>query len=130
MTGKRGAASHNGTGFEDVPVGELVRGIADDASTLVRKELELAKQEVTDGVKGKAVGIGALVSAGVLAVLALAFLGSTIAAALDHVMAPWLSRLLVTLLYLGGAGGAVWFGMRAMKRGSLTAEVQQGHEEA
>ena len=46
----------NGSGYEEVPIGDLIRGIAEDASTLVRKELDLAKQEVTEGIKGRSPG--------------------------------------------------------------------------
>ncbi|HVM11374.1 MAG TPA: phage holin family protein, partial [Actinomycetota bacterium] len=113
----------NGSGYEEVPIGDLIRGIAEDASTLVRKELDLAKQEVTEGIKGRAIGLGMLAGAAILGIIALTFVGSTIAYALDNVMPAWLSRLIVTLLYLGGAAGVAVAGTKAMKRGSLTAET-------
>ena len=41
---------------DDRPVGELVKQLSEQTSTLVRKELELARAEMTH--KGKPAGIG------------------------------------------------------------------------
>jgi len=45
------------TQLEDRPIGDLVRQLSDQTTTLVRQEIELAKAEMT--AKGKQVGMGA-----------------------------------------------------------------------
>ena len=44
-------------GDSDRPVGELLKELSEQTTTLVRQELELAKLELTE--KGKKAGIGA-----------------------------------------------------------------------
>ena len=39
---------HNHNSERDLPVSELVRRLSDEATTLVRKEIELAKAEMAD----------------------------------------------------------------------------------
>ena len=64
---------------------ELVRDIAADSSTLVRKEVELAKQELMEAVVARLMGAGALAAAGLFAIFLVGFLGLAAAAALDLV---------------------------------------------
>jgi inner membrane protein YhjD len=98
---------------------ELVKSIGTDASLLVRKEIELAKQEVKEGIAARVMAIVALSVAGVLGLFALGFLLAAGAAGLDEVLAPWASRLVVggTLLLLAGAGAAA--GVRRLRSPSL-----------
>jgi uncharacterized membrane protein YqjE len=101
---------------------ELVRAIAQDSSTLVRQELQLARQEVTEAVKAKAMGAGALAAAGAMGLLALIFLAVAAAVALDLVLPRWAAWLIVGGAFLVLAGGAAMFGMRKMKRPSMKPE--------
>ncbi|MDP9341358.1 MAG: phage holin family protein [Actinomycetota bacterium] len=101
---------------------ELVRAIAQDSSTLVRQELQLARQEVTEAVKAKAIGAGALAAAGAMGLLALIFLAVAGAAALDIVLPRWAAWLIVGGTFLVLAGGAAMFGLRRMKRPSMKPE--------
>jgi Putative Actinobacterial Holin-X, holin superfamily III len=51
-------AEHNGRqDARDRPVGELMKDLSDQTTTLVRKEIELAKAELA--IKGKKAGLGA-----------------------------------------------------------------------
>lgn len=86
------------------PIGELLKQLSEQTSTLVRQEIELAKAEVTD--KGKKAGIGAgfLAGAGLLALLALGALTAFFILLLDGALANWLAALVVTLVYLAIAG--------------------------
>jgi uncharacterized membrane protein YqgA involved in biofilm formation len=101
---------------------QLVRSIATDTSTLVRKEVELARQELTGAVMARAVGAGALVVAGLFGLLLVIFLALAAAEALDLVFAPWLSRLIVAGGFLLLAGMAALFGLRKMKKPSFAPE--------
>jgi hypothetical protein len=101
---------------------ELIRTIGVDLSTLAKKEVELARQEVMEGVMARAMAAGAFVAAGVLALFVVGFLGLAAAEALDGLMRPWASRLVVAVCFLLLAGIAVLFGKQRAKRPSLTPE--------
>jgi hypothetical protein len=88
-----------GQDMRDRGVGELVKELAGQTSTLVRQEIKLAQAEVTQ--KGKVAGKGAGLLAGA-AVFGLAMLGAltaTLIAALDEFMPTWLAALIVTVLW-------------------------------
>jgi hypothetical protein len=94
---------------------ELVRGIATDTSTLVRKELELARIEIVEGVAARVKAIGALGGAGVCMLFAVLFGGSAAATALGLVMPLWAGFLIVMGAFMGLAGIAVLIGLMKMK---------------
>jgi uncharacterized membrane protein YqjE len=83
----------------DRGIGELVKDLAGQTSTLVRQEIKLAQAEVTE--KGKVAGRGAgmLAGAGVAALLMLGTLTALLVIALDSAMPLWLAALIVTLLW-------------------------------
>jgi hypothetical protein len=83
----------------DRGIGELVKDLADQTSTLVRQEIKLAQAEVTE--KGKVAGRGAgmLAGAGVAALLTLGTLTAVLVVALDSGLPLWLAALIVTLLW-------------------------------
>ena len=91
--------------LREQPIGALLKRLADETATLVRKELELAKAEVA--VKGKQAGLGAglLGGAGVVGLLALGALTAAVILALDTAMAAWLAALIVAVVL--GAVAAV-----------------------
>jgi len=74
---------------------ELVRSIAGDTATLVRKEVELARQELMEGLVARGKAAAAFAVAGVVALIAVVFGGAAAASALDRVVAPWVSRSIV-----------------------------------
>jgi uncharacterized membrane protein YqjE len=84
--------------------GELLKELSDHTTTLVRKEIELAKAEL--GEKGKKAGQGAGMfgGAGVFGVFAFAALTTCIIAALDSAMELWLAALIVAVVYGAIAG--------------------------
>jgi len=86
---------------EEPSLGDLVMGLTDDLTTLVRKEVELAKAELTESVKDGA-RAGAMVAAGGLvayAGLILVLIGLSVAlgAWMDNL---WLATLLVGIVTL------------------------------
>src|ERR687896_1260749 len=98
------AADQNNNNLRERPTGELLKELSDSTTTLVRKEIELAKAEL--GEKGKKAGMGAGMfgGAGLLGVLALAALTTCIIAALDSAMELWLAALIVAVVYAAIAG--------------------------
>jgi uncharacterized membrane protein YqjE len=92
-------SAHDTTDARDRPIGELVKELAGQTSTLVRQEIQLAQAEVT--AKGKLAGRGAgmLAGAAVAGLLALIALTAVLIAALDTAMPLWLAALIVTVLW-------------------------------
>jgi uncharacterized membrane protein YqjE len=103
-------------------IAEVVRAIAADLSLLVRQQIELAKQEMSEAAKARARGVGAFVAAGVLSLFVVGFLGMTLAAALAIVVPNWLANLIVAGLFLLIAIVAVLLGRTSMKTPRATAE--------
>ncbi|MDP9384741.1 MAG: phage holin family protein [Actinomycetota bacterium] len=92
--------------LRDRPIGELLKQLSQDTSTLVKQELELAKAEMAE--KGKRAGVGAgfigggaLFGLGAFAALTTCLI-ALLATAIDHV---WLAALIVAAIY--GAIAAV-----------------------
>jgi hypothetical protein len=94
---------------------ELVRGIASDTGTLVRKELELARVEIVEAVMARVKAVGALGTAGVCVLFALAFGGFAAATALSLVVPLWAGFLIVMGAFVGIAGIAALIGIMKMK---------------
>jgi uncharacterized membrane protein YqjE len=91
--------STHDTDMRDRPVGELVKELAGQTSTLVRQEIQLAQAEIS--AKGKLAGRGAgmLAGAAIAGLLALIALTAVLIAALDTAMPMWLAALIVTVLW-------------------------------
>jgi uncharacterized membrane protein YqjE len=87
------------------PIGELVKDLAGQTSTLVRQEIQLAQAELTSKGKQAGRGAGMLAAAAVAGLLALIALTVCLIVALDSAMPLWLAALIVTLLW--GVIGAV-----------------------
>jgi uncharacterized membrane protein YqjE len=85
--------------------GDLVKQLSEQTTTLVRKEIELAKAELSEKGKVAGQGAGMFGGAAVAALLALGTLTAMILAVLDEAMDFWVAALIVTVLY--GAIAAV-----------------------
>ena len=90
--------------LRDRSVGELMKQLAQETSTLVRQEIRLARAEMTEKGKKAGVGIGMFGAAGVAALLALGALTAFFILALDGLMPNWLAALIVALAYGAIAG--------------------------
>jgi Putative Actinobacterial Holin-X, holin superfamily III len=78
--------------------GELLKGIADDATTLFRQEILLARQEMQEGLTTSAKAGALLAAAGVLGLYVLGFLLYTIGVAIGG--PEWLGFAIVTAVLL------------------------------
>jgi uncharacterized membrane protein YqjE len=83
----------------DHSVGELLKELSSETSTLVRKEMELARAELREPGTRAGAGAGLLGGAGVVALLALGSLTATVIALLDKAMDTWLAALIVTVIW-------------------------------
>jgi apolipoprotein N-acyltransferase len=81
-----------------------MKEVTEDLSTLMRKEIELAKQEIGQSVSEKVKGGVIVAIAAVMGFFALIFLLFAIRDGLDVVLHTWLADILtaVILLILGG----------------------------
>lgn len=107
----------NGAGAEK-SAGQLMKEVTEDLSTLIRKEIELAKQEVGQSVATKVKGVVVIAIAGVFAFFALIFALLAIRDGFDELLWTWLADLATTgvlLLF------AVLAGLAAKKK--LTAPM-------
>jgi uncharacterized membrane protein YqjE len=110
------------TDLSDKSTVELLRSIGTDSATLVRKEMELARHEIVEAVSARIKAALAAATAGVLALMALGFFALGAAAALDNVMRPWASRLVVGGAFAVMAMAALAFGALRAKRPPLAPE--------
>jgi Putative Actinobacterial Holin-X, holin superfamily III len=83
---------------EELSTAELLKGLADDATTLVRQEILLARQELQEGLTATAKASALLVAAGVLGLYAFGFLLYTIGEAIGG--PRWLGFAIVTVVLL------------------------------
>ena len=84
---------YRGNGSADKSAGQLVKEVTEDFSTLVRKEIELAKQELGQSVATKAKGAGIFAVVAVLGFFMLIFLLLAIRDGFAEFLAPWLADL-------------------------------------
>ena len=107
------------TPAQDQSTLQLVRSIATDTGTLVRKEVELAKQEILEAIMARVKAVGAFGAAGVFGFLGmLCGLGAAVAG-LSLVVAPWLAALIVMGSLFAVAGLAAVFGLFRVKKPSM-----------
>jgi uncharacterized membrane protein YqjE len=85
--------------LRDRSTAELVKDLSEQASRLVRQEVELAKTEMAE--KGRKAGFsaGLLAGAAVAGLLMLGALTAFLVLALDEAMPDWAAALVVTLLW-------------------------------
>ncbi len=93
----------------DKSAGQLMKEVTEDLSTLFRKEIELAKQEIGHSVGEKVKGAVIIAIAGTLAFFALIFMLLAIRDGFDNFLWTWLADLATAgvLLIIGGLGALV-----------------------
>jgi hypothetical protein len=85
---------------------ELFGQLSEQASTLVRQEVELAKAELRHKGKQAGVGAGLIGGGGLLALGAIGALTTTLILVLSTWLDAWLASLIVTVVY-GAAAAAL-----------------------
>jgi hypothetical protein len=102
--------------LRDRPIGDLLKQLSQETTTLVRQELELAKAEMAQKGKQAGVGAGMFGGAGASALLGLGALTAAAVAALDTGIALWLAALILALLWLAVAGVLAARGKRKVQQ--------------
>ena len=88
----------------DRPVGELLKELSEQTTTLVRQELELAKLELTEKGKKAGIGAGMFGGAGIVGFYAVGALTACLILALATAVDGWLAALIVAAVYGAVAG--------------------------
>ena len=97
-------------------IGELVAGISERFSRLIRDEIELAKVQATAKVKKIGVGAVMLAVAGVIALYALGILLLAAVWGLANALPLWLSALIVAVVLLIITGILAMVGLKSLKK--------------
>ena len=115
-------------------VGDLLGDLGRQVSTLVRKEIDLARVELTSNIRRFTRGAAMVAAGGVvlyagLLVLLAAIVFALIAAGLDG----WLAALIVAVVTLAIGGGLLWMGVKQIQNTEMapkqTAETVQENVE-
>jgi hypothetical protein len=110
--------------------GEVLTSVVANVQALVKKEIELAKLEVTEIVTARLTAVGMFVGAAVLGLFILAFVGVTGAKALALVLPEWAAWLIVTGVYTLLAGILAFVGVRKLQSPPNVPErTKQNYEE-
>ena len=97
-------------------LGEIFSDVANDLSTLIKQEMELAKTEMKEEAKKAGKGAGLLGGAGLAGYMVLLFLSLTAMFALDEAMPLWAAALIVTAVWGIVAAVLAATGRSALKR--------------
>ncbi|UDY23422.1 phage holin family protein [Nocardioides sp. Kera G14] len=97
-------------------LGEIFSDVANDLSTLIKQEMDLAKTEMKEEAKKAGKGAGLLGGAGLAGYMVLLFVSLTAVFALDEGMPLWLAALIVTVIWGVIAAVLAVTGRSALKR--------------
>jgi hypothetical protein len=98
------------------PVGELMRELSAQTSTLVRQELELAKLELSEKGKQAGIGVGMFGGASVVGLYAAGALTACLILVLATAVTGWLAALIVAVVYGAAAAGLALMGRVRVKQ--------------
>ena len=106
---------------------ELVQELAQQTSTLIRKELALAQVELKEKGKRAGIGGGLFGGAGVLALYGVGALVACAILALATAVDGWLAALIVAVALFAGAAVAALIGKGQVKQATPAAPEQAIH---
>ena len=101
---------------EERSTSEVLTSLVANGQALAKKEIELAKLELQEVVRDKAIALGLAVVGAIFGLFVLAFIGVTAAAALTLVVAAWLAWLIVTVIYTLVVAIALLVAVKLLKR--------------
>ena len=106
---------------EDKSLGDIVAKVSENASLLVREEVELAKAEVEEKAKSIARGAAVGTVAGFFVFMGMIFVLIGIALVLDEWLNntwQWAGFFIVAVALFGLAGLGAWIAVRSLKKGT------------
>jgi MFS family permease len=108
--------------LREQPVGDLVKQLADQTSTLVRQEIDLAKAEVAQQGKEAGKAAGLLAAGAVVALLGAGALVAFLVMLLDGALANWLAALIVGVVLVAVAAALALAGRNRLRRATPPAQ--------
>jgi xanthine/uracil permease len=117
MTGPQDDSAHRAA---DRPLTGLLSELAQETTTLVRKEVELAKAEMSEKVNQATTGAVSLAAGGMVAFAGVIFLLLAATFGLATIMEPWLAALIV-----GGVVTVIGIVLVSMGKSRLSARNLQ-----
>jgi MFS family permease len=115
---------HDGQDLRERPIGELVKQLADQTSTLVRQEIELAKAELSEKGRQAGQGAGLLAGAAVIGLLAAGALTAFLILLLDGALANWWAALVVAVAFAAIAAVLALAGKKKVQAAAPPAPQQ------
>jgi hypothetical protein len=106
------------------PIGDLVKQLAGQTSTLVRQEIDLAKAEMTEKATIAGKGAGLLGGAAAVGLLAAGALTACLILVLSEAMDAWLAALIVAVV-LGAVAAVLGLSGRNKIRAATPAVPEQ-----
>jgi membrane protein implicated in regulation of membrane protease activity len=103
----------------------VITSAIDGTRILVRKQVELARIEMTEAVSVRAKGAGMMAGAAVMALFALGFVAAAGSVALALVLPAWAANLIVGLVFVAMAGVLALVGRNAIRNAPTTPERTQ-----
>ena len=103
----------NGQG-DGKSAGTLMKEVTEDFSTLIRKEIELAKQEVGEAISAKVKGMVVIIIGAVLSFFALIFVLMAIRDGFNEFLPPWASDFATAAVLLTISVGAALFAKKKL----------------
>jgi uncharacterized membrane protein YqjE len=104
------------TELQERPMGELVKQLSDQTTSLVRAEVELAKAELAQKGKQAGIGAGMFGGAGIFGFYGFGALTAAIIAVIATALDTWLAALIVAVVYFAIAGIAALMGKNRVKQ--------------
>jgi Putative Actinobacterial Holin-X, holin superfamily III len=105
-------------GADERSLGELVKQLSEQSSALARKEVELAKAEMTLKAKRLGLGAGAFGGAGLVGVFAFGAFTAALILLVATGLEDWVAALVVAAAYAAIAGGLALIGKKQVDEGT------------
>jgi hypothetical protein len=108
----------------DRPIGELLRELGDEISTLMRQEIALAKAEITEKTKPAVASAGMFGGTAILGLGAFGALTTFLIALIAVWLPVWAAALIVTVVYGAVAGVLALTGKKKLEEAAPLALEQ------
>jgi uncharacterized membrane protein YqjE len=108
----------------DQPIGDLVKHLSEQTSTLVRQEMKLAQTELQEKGKRAGIGAGMFGAGGLVAFFGAATLIAAAVLALATAVDSWLAAVIVGAVLLAVAGVAALMGKKQVDKATPPAPEQ------
>jgi MFS family permease len=109
------ADNNNGSDLRERPVGELLKQLSEETTTLVKQELDLAKAELAQKGQQAGKGAGMFGGAGLFGFMAFGALTAFFILLLDGAVPNWAAALIVAAVYAAIAGVLALQGRNKLK---------------